>query len=299
MGYARVDFCPIDADTEAPLWPVTLKVLNTERTAIVTEVTSNEAGIASALLPVGEYVVRAFHFGTAFEGERAFVVLEETTPIPAVPLNRFYIKGRRCSARHSLDARLCVASGYFRKADGSPADELDLRFSSEFAPVLVDGAAMTGVTTFTRTNKQGWAFVSLLRGAIYQGFIEGLETLERRLFVPDAPSWNLPDLFFPRALKLILPPDFTGITLAVGEEKLFDIKVLSSDGRVSEYLWDDVDWKCGDHRVVAFEHRGGQLWARGVGIGSTSIEVTRKSTSVYSVPERPIVGSPIEVTVTA
>lgn len=299
MGYTRVVLVAKDLkDKTTTLSPCSFKVVGTDN-AVAGVFQTGEDGKASFLLPVGVYEVRAFHFGTDFGPPRTIALLEEAPEADGTPINTYFLYGARFQPTDSLDPAICVAHGFFRTAGGLPAKNLDMQFTGKFTPMLVDGAAILPDKVVTKTNEKGWAFVPLLRGGIYHVVIEGAEDTVRTVYVPDARSWSLPDLLYPRIDRVVFTPSISAVTMRVGEQMTTGAEVYASDGRKLASTTDDANWRVSDSSVLSMEVLSDRVVFRALKVGVAVVSVLRTDSSVPSLPAVAVGNTPVTVTVTA
>ncbi len=299
MGYTRVVLVAKDLkDKTTTLSPCSFKVVGTDN-AVAGVFQTGEDGKASFLLPVGVYEVRAFHFGTDFGPPRTIALLEEAPEAAGAPINTYFLYGARFQPTDSLDPAICVAHGFFRTAGGLPAKNLDMQFTGKFTPMLVDGAAILPDKVVTKTNEKGWAFVPLLRGGIYHAVIEGAEDTVRTVYVPDARSWSLPDLLYPRIDRVVFTPSIGAVSMRVGEQMTTGAEVYASDGRKLASITDDAYWKVSDSSVLSMEVLTDRVVFRALKVGVAVVSVLRTDSSVPSLPAVVVGNTPVTVTVTA
>lgn len=299
MGYTRVVLVAKDLkDKTTTLFPCSFKVVGTDN-AVAGVFQTGEDGKASFLLPVGVYEVRAFHFGTDFGPPRTIALLEEAPEAAGAPINTYFLYGARFQPTDSLDPAICVAHGFFRTAGGLPAKNLDMQFTGKFTPMLVDGAAILPDKVVTKTNEKGWAFVPLLRGGIYHAVIEGAEDTVRTVYVPDARSWSLPDLLYPRIDRVVFTPSIGAVSMRVGEQMTTGAEVYASDGRKLASITDDAYWKVSDSSVLSMEVLTDRVVFRALKVGVAVVSVLRTDSSVPSLPAVVVGNTPVTVTVTA
>jgi hypothetical protein len=300
MGYTRVVLVAKDlTDKVTTLSPCSFKVVGADN-SVAGVFQTGEDGTASFLLPVGVYEVRAFHFGTDFGPPRTIALLEEAPEAAGVPVNTYFLYGARFRPTDSLDPAICVAHGFFRTAGGLPAKNLDMQFTGKFTPMLVDGAAILPDKVVTKTNEKGWAFVPLLRGGIYHAVVEGAEDTVRTVYVPDARSWGLPDLLYPRIDRVVFTPSITSsVSMRVGEQMTTGAEVYATDGRKLERLTDDANWSVSDSSVLSMEVLSDRVVFRALKVGVAIVSVLRTDRSVPSLPDVAVGNTPVTVTVTA
>jgi len=295
VSYENVDvFFKEKNPPQAALVGVIIKVMNQAGTLIYGLGTSDADGKASFLLPHGIYQLRFFKQQVVFSNPQFIEVLEA----PVAPLsNQFDVLGESFVPPISTDVRLCVASGFFRRPDGSPAPNVDIHFITKFDPILLDGSALLTERVTIRTDDKGFAQVSLIRFAQYDVTIEGFEDWTRTITVPDLLQTNLPDLLFPVVARVTFdpPPPFT-VPLN-GALNVTPI-VVTSDGRILEgTALGDVNWKLSSNDAAGLGANQTQLVITGATAGSTTLLAERADTTIIRIPATPILGVPATVNV--
>lgn len=300
MEYARVDLFAQDSVDQTILEGATFKVISADGYVTFGVFHSGLDGRAQFLLPVGTYEVRPYRFGAAFGSPRLIQVLPEDPIVPDGPiLNTFSFKATRQYPDTPIDRRFCSASGYFRRATGGAATYLDMAFIAKFTPILLDGDAVLTERVETRTNDKGFAQVQLIRGAEYLVEVGGVEQMNRVIYVPDTTHWNLPDLIFPRVLGVDFDPTISdgGLVLSVGQVITVDAKAYLSDGRSLCGLHSYLCWHIVDPHLVAMEATSTGFRFRGMSVGTTSLVADRMASSILSIPNLPLVNTPVQLTV--
>lgn len=292
MTYSAVDILVRENnDLGASIAGVVVKVLSEDGTMVFGQAETNADGVASFLLPVQRYQVRFYKFATMFTNPM-LLALSDT------PQNTFRVFGFPVVRPVSTDPRICLASGYFRTAAGTPQKNLDIQFIAKFDPLLLEGAGILSERVTIRTDDKGYALIPLIRGAEYDVTLEGMENIYRSVEVPNTSSVNLPDLLFP----VIQGVSFDGvdgpISLAVGAELLLQGHVFTTDQRELDELGSDVAWSQSNPTVLNFELRpGSQLWLQALNPGSCVLTGERKDKTIIRIPNPPIAGLPLQVTV--
>ena len=296
MSYEAVDiFVKEKTPPQDPISGVVVKVFSENGSLVYGQATTDADGKASFLLPNATYQLRFYKQQVSFAQPKLITVLEA----PVAPqTNSFDVLGESFVPPVSTDPRLCVASGIFKKPNGAPAPNVDMHFITKFDPVLLDGAAVLTERMSTRTDANGYAQISLIRFAQYDVTIEGIEDYLRMISVPDKPSTNLPDLLFPVVAQITFSPEGP-YALAVNDEITITPTVITSDGRVLDgTALEDVSWRVGDVDVAALSATATTLVLRGVGAGTTTLIAERSDTTIIRIPDTPIVGVPVDITIT-
>jgi hypothetical protein len=291
-----VSFEPVDVNVANslgdPLENVLVKVYDPTGTTFYTQGITDESGVASLLLETLEYSMRFYRFQTGFSQPQRFTVL------PAPDLNSFDVVGEPFVLPIATDPRLCRCSGFFRDLDGSPKQFLDIHIISKFDPILLDQAAVISEERHFRTDEKGYGQIDLIRGAEYEARVESIDGNSLRcLKVPDLSSCNLPDLLLPIIERVILTPSGP-YALAIGEEQVVTVEVYDSAGvKLVGAAVDDVQWKSSDPNLLLVAPSQSTLTLRGNAVGSAQILATRKNVSIIKIPDLPISGQPVDVTV--
>lgn len=293
MTYSAIDILiRANNDLGAPLAGVTVKVLSEDGTQVHGQAETDAAGVVSFLLPVQRYQVRFYKFATNFTNP---MLLD----LDDAPRNKFKVYGVPHVAPFSTDPRICLASGFFRDASGAPQRNLDMHFIAKFDPILLEGSGVLSEQVHIRTNENGYATIPLIRCAEYDVTLQGMENIYRSIEVPDAASVNLPDLLFP----VIQGVSFDGVagqqvSLAVGTELLLQGHVFTTDKRELDELGSDVAWSQSNPTVMNFELLPGSvLRLQAVKPGSSLLIGTRVDKTIIRIPNPPIAGLPLEVTI--
>jgi hypothetical protein len=290
MSFAPVDlFLKDTSPLEHPIPDVVVRVLSFDGKLLYTQTFTDDSGRASFLLPdQATYQIRFYKFGLALPNPKFIEVL------PAPGLNSFDVAAEVLAPPIPADARLCTCFGYFRNPDGSPADSVDMSFIPKFRPLLLDGSALLVERTIIRTDERGYAQVNLIRNGQYDVTLQGMEDMQRRINVPDAPNVNLPDLLFPVISQITFDPPGP-YTLNVGDEMQLTPTVHTSDGNTTNAY--DVIWGTSDANVLGVLIAGGVITIRGGSIGIGYVTGTRADQTIVRIPDSPIIGVPLPVVV--
>lgn len=275
-----------------PLEGVLVKVYDPTGTTFFTQATTDADGVASFLLESISYTLRFYKFQTGFHQPVHFEVLESPST------NDFNVRGEPFTLPLATDPRLCRCSGFFRDLDGSPKRYLDIHFISKFDPVVLDEAAVISDGKHIRTDELGYGSIDLIRGAEYSARVEAIDgNWLRCIRVPDLASCNLPDLLLPIVERVVLSPEGP-YTLAIGEELVVTPTVLDSAGVVlNGTATSDVDWRSSDANILLVSPGQTTLLLRGNALGAAQVLASRRDTSIIKIPDLPIEGQPVNVTV--
>lgn len=290
MSYEAVDIYIKDrAPLGNVLSGVVVKVMTEDGRMVFGQAQTDSTGKASFLLPNRKYQLRFFKFGVNFKNPLFIDVLEGQN-------NAFNVYGEPYVVGQSTDTRICIASGFFRTSSGAPHRAFDMHFIPKFDPIILDDAGVLHERVTARTNDKGFASVPLIRLAQYDVTLEGFENIYRSIEVPDAPAVNLPDLLFP-VIKGITFDVSIPLELSVGEEIEVPTHVFTTDLRELEELGSDVLWSVSNPQVLNFEINGSNIKLRGLNPGSAEVRADRKDKTVIRIPNTPISGVPLSVTV--
>lgn len=293
--------------TPSPLENVLVRIFNAAGDTFITQDYTDVQGIADFTLdgddPPIEYQARLSKTGVAFDGSlgddsKSPQLLEVYSPPASAPsgTNDFTIKGQSFSRPAASDPRLCRASGFFRRADGSPYPGLDLIFTPRFKPAIVDGDSVMWGSIHTRTDEDGYLEIDLYRGGEYSVLVETLDDCPRDVVVPDASSENLVELLFPVVDQVVFAP--TSVTLAVGETADVVPTVTASDQRVLDgAASNDVEYTVLDTDVATVSVQSDKIVITAVAAGMTQLDVGRLDESIVVIPDSGITYTALPITV--
>jgi hypothetical protein len=211
--------------------------------------------------------------------------------------NDFNVYGETLQPPLSKDPRVCVAYGYFKDGTNRPFAGCTIHFMPKFEPLLIDGNAVLKERSISRTDTDGYMEIGLIRCARYDVMIEGMEDEIRTISVPDTANVNLPDLLFPVVDHVELQP--TGpYQLHVGQE-LSVVTTVWTSSMVPLYgtAMYDVRWSSSDPSILSCTATQDTLILRGMSPGSAQVQGVRYDNSVVRIPNTPIGGLPVVVTV--
>lgn len=296
MSFEPVDVYVKDTGlVPAAIAGVVVAVYDSTGTTPVTQATTDALGLASFLLDADVsgliYTLRLYKAGVNFTNPKSINVL------PAPEPNIFDISGVLHTAPVSVDNRICIAYGSFRTSSGAPAKYVDMHFIPKFSPLLLDGSAVLTERIATRTDKNGYVEVPLIRWGQYDVMVEGREDLNLMICVPDQNNVNLPDLLFPVVSAISFDPS-DPVVVAVDETVTLTPTVLASDGQELEgAATSDVRWSTDDPTVAIVDVAANTLIIRGISGGTCNLIATRIDTSVVRIPDTAISGVPLSITV--
>lgn len=291
MSYEAVDVY-VKNQLGEPISGVIVKVFPAGSGVSNTQQITDDDGKASFMLFTQQYSMRLYKFGATFPQPQTFTVLEAPT------LNAFDVVGETFTLPASTDARLCKCSGWFRSPDGSPRKYLDMHFYPEFAPIVLEGSAVTPGKIAIRTDEYGFAQINLIKCGQYRVTIEGLEREERYIRVPELLSANLSNMLYAVVDRVTFDPEGPW-TIAAGDELEITPTVYDSAGVVLHGTGqDDVDWSVSDTTIASVGVGEFKLTIRATGAGSLELRAARKDQSIIRIPDVPIAGQPIATTIT-
>lgn len=276
-----------------PLEGVLVKIYDPTGTTFYTQAMTDSSGVADFLLETLSYTMRFYKFQVGFLQPQSFPVLAP----PAT--NVFEVVGEVFIPPVATDPRLCRCSGFFRNLDGSPKQFLDIHFIHQFDPILLDAAAVIADERHLRTDEKGYASIDLIRGAEYAARVEAIDgNWLRDIRVPDLSSCNLPDLLLPVVKRINFSPEGS-YSIAKGDTLMVTPTVYDSVGvtLVGSAPY-DVKWSSSDPTVLLVEANQNTLTLRGNAVGSAQLLATRRDLSIIKIPDVPILGLPVDVTVT-
>lgn len=287
-----------DTSSHDPVAGVVVRVFDSTGTTFLTQTTSDADGLAGfSLVAPASYQLRFFKERFSVRQPQLLNTLEA----PVAPdTNNFTVIGHVYAPPEAVHPRLCRCSGFFKRPDGSPAIGHDIHFIAKFDPILFEGSAMLTERLIQRTDASGFAQIDLVRNGQYDVTIEGFEDCLRTITIPDAPSVNLPDLIFPVVESVEFdPPGPYSVLAGVDYQITIRPTVRSSDGRVLPgTALRDVQWRSSDTNVFAVLATAETLVLRGLGGGVADLLAIRADRSIIRIPNPPVQGAPVAVTVT-
>ncbi len=296
-SYQSVDIFVTDSTPlKKPVEGVLVRVFDENNVNFQTEDTTDANGRVGFTLYTQKYNLRFFKFGTQVPQPQEFEVLE---PAPGPTLvQTFDVTATVFEPPLANDPRLCRASGFFRDVTGAPHAYLDIHIIGQFEPILLEGAGVLNERRLTRTDKEGFACIDLIRCANYTATIQGHEDQLRDISVPDAPSVNLPDLLFPVVEEVSF--DISGpLSLSAGSTLTLTPTVVASNGVVLPGPGaGDVVWTSSDPAVFKVTVGVETLELQGLTAGTAELQAARTNKTIIRIPDTPIQGVPVSVTVT-
>jgi len=237
------------------------------------------------------YQARCSRTGVAFTNPELILVYDP----PLVP-NEYDILGQLLTLPVAPDPLFCRCSGYFTDPGGRPVADAVVRFMNQFEPLVLSG---TGVLSKVevRTDAAGYAVVDLVRGGKYTATVSGLHDERLDITVPDRSSVNLIDLLFPVVASATFAPVGPWL-VAVGAELAVVVTVTTSSYVVLEGTANgDMRYATADPSVAVVVVQEDRLLLRGVGVGATTLDLTRVDDTIRRIPDPAITGTGTAITV--
>jgi hypothetical protein len=306
MAYVPVDVFVLDTTPQQlPVAGAIVRVFSQDGTMIFSQVETDSNGHAGFLLPDSTtFQFRFYKFQVSFTNPQYVVV--QPLPVPPAPanptINSFNIAASLMPPPVSQDPRLCVAFGHFRNGDGSPQAAQVIHFIPKFKPLLVDGNAIMPEQIYEKTDCNGYLEVNLFKCGKYDVTVAGLEDYTVEISVPDLVNVNLPDLLFPVVQSIVFSPAPAAppappYTISVGQMLQLTPTVYLSDGNKDWKGQYDVVWSSDNPAIMGLQVAGGVLTLTGNYAGTANIVARRAHHKIVRIPDSPIVGVPINVTV--
>ena len=281
-----------------PIAGVLVAVYNATGSTRYTSAVTDTTGLAGFLLAPGTYSLRFYKFQVGFTQPQRIVVISDPLT-PGTTPNGFTVYGESFHPPVASDARLCRASGFFRDVTGAARQYLDLHFITQFNPVLLEGSLVMDERRCTKTDSDGYACVDLIRCANYTVTIEGFEDTQRSIRVPDSAWVNLPDLLFAVVASVDMNP-VGPYAMSVGDTLVLTPTVTDTGGvPLIGIAPADVRWGTADPTIaVVGAVTGTTLSLRALSVGTTQLQADRLDNTIIRIPDTPITGVPLTITVT-
>jgi len=293
MSFEPVNFVVVD-QTATPIENVLVKVFDPTGATVFTEGQTNTSGTVSFLLQTQSYSARFFKQQMSFSQPQLFDVLA------APATNTFDVVGTVFVPPTPTDPRFCKASGYFRTISGAPHQGMDLHFRGLFEYLILENNGIGDNKVITRTDKDGFVCIDLIRCARYEVTLQDFEDTPRYIDVPDQATTNLPDLLFPTVGRITFSPagPFTIPGVGVANEITVTPSVFTRDGRQLEGTTTaNVKWSTEDETIAVVIPGTETLTLRGTTPGNTKLVATRVDTSIVRIPDSGIIGVPVDLEV--
>lgn len=297
MATVGVDVYVFDESlTPLPLEGVVVGVFDSAGANLLATATTDGTGKSSFLLDDGTtgltYSVRLYKAGVSFQNPKAILVL----PTPAV--NVFDIQGIVKTVPSSLDPRVCVAYGWFVTGSKQPDRSVEMQFITKRLPLLVDSMGVLRERVTVSSDRNGYIEIPLIRCAEYDVLVSGFEDLTRIVYVPDAPNILLPDLLFPVVKEISWAPSGP-YSVASGSSISLTPTIQATDLQILEGTSiEEIMWASSDETILVVEPGSTTITLRGIAPGTAELRATRRSTEISRLPDTPIVGVPLTITVT-
>ena len=281
-----------------------VRVFSTDGETFFTQGTTDENGqLVLDLEDNTTYWVRFFKEEHAFESRLSIDVEPDPTP------NVFSVEGQNLiETPVSAVPYLCRVTGYARGADGAPRSGVSFEFTLT-RPCIVGGDVMAVSSVIVVSGEDGWVEVELVRDAIYECSVTGMEDQSVQLRVPDEAGCRLTDLIWPYIAELIWTP--ASVSVAVGESVTVATQILLSSGLRTPFEYEEsqtlgavsfVQLDAEDRSIASVEANPVQdsIIITGESVGTTTIvPVPVTSREAPRVPEPARTLPSLVITVTA
>jgi hypothetical protein len=269
--------------------------------------------------PGTEYILRLHKAGVEFPAgvTQRILVLD---PLGPTESNIFDFLAHIQEIPESLDADMCLLSGYLVDAALCPLRSAQLRFhlKEEYPSVTISGLPYLSSPTLVRsyiiasevtvtTDEEGYVEVSLPREAVFDFSIHGSENIGpsplSTIYIPDRAGIDIKDVLFPYIQTVTYSE--SSVAIAVGES--VEIEITGQASNLQPLTALDLtcllEFTSGDETVATLSVTAeGNLLVTGVASGSTTLAVARRE-GTYA-PRRPEIDDiikdpdPLNVTVT-
>lgn len=188
----------------------------------------------------------------------------------------------------STDARFCRLTGFFRSINGAKAVGLNMMFTPDFNPTVVEGAGIIKDTVYIKTDQSGYATVDLLRGAVYNCSLDGVEASRQKVYVPDALSGNLVDVLFPYVTALVFGAEMP-IRVPKNTTVRVPVSCIVSNYRQVQPASDYITWQDSNPENVGSYIENNQdgdfLVLSGKEVGTNTITLFRRNVDYVRIPD--------------
>jgi hypothetical protein len=282
---------------------VVVRVFDQTGTTLITEGTTGSviAGTAEFTLngdnPAITYQLRFYINGGSVLSPQYIQVYSPPSAAPPPGGNTFTITAALFTLPTATNPLLCRVSGFIWGPDGRPKRGIDIAFIPLFRPLVVGEIGVLGERVNTKTDKDGFVQVDLLREGCYFASVESHENVQRDVEVPDRSSVNIMHLLFPIVVKIaygVIPP------IAVPVDGLVTLTpvITASDFRTLEGTApEDVQYAVDDPSVASVVINQNTIVINGLSAGTTNLRVTRKDASIIYLPDPGIDGAVVQITV--
>lgn len=290
-NYVPVDIITTEqAPSENPIPDALIRIYSEDGTVYYTGGTTDSSGKLSLLLPSGVWQARLSKQGVNFRNPTYLSVPDEATRVI------FDISAEVVRLAAATMPYTCRASTYIRNGGGNPLTNVTLKITPvatafQFDKVLVPGSSFTATS-----DNSGYIYADLIQGAVYRAELSTLEGISRTIYTPFATAWNLSDLLFPYVSSVTFSVD-PQEPLTVDQSKRISLVVTCSDGQLSAFPAEDLEWHNSAPNVcgISFDRNDLVLYANAPGTTVVSATRINKEYAVY--PNPPIVGLPFTITV--
>jgi hypothetical protein len=240
-----------------------------------------------------EYQLRFYLLGGSIVSPQQISVYS-----PPTPANNFAITAHVPTLPEAATTDRCRVSGYVIRPDGSPMRGCDIHLIHRYYPIISSDRIVTGERISHKTNQAGYVEFDLLRRGLYIATVEGYTDVPREVEVPNAPAVRLSDLLFP--IPVSIAWDAGGPwTVAEGNELvLTPVVTLSSGVTVQGPAAEDLEYTVSDPLVASVSFTETELVVHGNAAGTTTLQISRRDTSIGVLPDPGISAGSLGITVT-
>lgn len=239
-----------------------------------------------------EYQLRFYILGGSISSPQQISVYS-----PPTPANNFEISAHVPTLPEATTPGLCRVSGYVVRPNGQAMRGCDMHFIHRYYPIISYDRVVTGERISHKTDQNGYIEFDLIRQALYLATVEGYSDVPREVEVPNAPSVRLSDLLFPVPVSIAW--DTAGPwAVDVGNELvLTPVVTLSSGVTVQGPAAEDLEYTVADASIASVSYTETELVVRGNATGTTSLQISRRDTSIGILPDPGISAGTLTITV--
>jgi hypothetical protein len=294
MGVVTCEVYALDTTlAHDPIEGVLLRIFDETGASFITSATTDALGRAQfdvngtpAPYPI-RYQVRCSKLGVTFTNPEYIEVYD---PLPPATANSYNVYGDIHVLEEATKPGFCRCAGFFVDPGGRPIEDLMIKFTNLFEPVIYDNVVIA-TKVEVRTDRDGYAVVELVRGGKYVATISGMHDERLDIVVPDLPSANLKDVLYPVVASVTFSPAAPWSMLVGGYIDVTPV-VTASSGAILDGIADgDVQYRTADPTVAHVAMGNGVLRISGVSAGSTTLILSRIDDSIKRIPDPAIIGS--------
>lgn len=293
-----VDGAAVDVDAAI------VRIYSTDGVTFVTQGTTDADGLVSLELEDNTvYWIRCFKIGYEFPTRLSITTDSgqgNTFTVTATDLN---------AHPPATDANFCRASGTLLDSSGNRS-RTSLRFALQNPPKIVNGLGIVQGTSVVHTDENGYVFVDLIRGAVYDVVVGNLEDRVWAAPIPDQSAVDIIDLLWPQISSVSFADE--DVSVAEGATADTAVTVQLSSGVEVPYTADGLsgaeitkatafiqfDVEDDDICAVTFDGLTNVLTIKGMAAGETTVTAVVKDVFIQRFADvDPVIGT-ITVTVT-